>query len=156
MVMSALSTLLNDNIKPLLTSATSRLRQAFPTTSATMSQKSKLKRPADPLTTYSKAVKRCRRESRFIFLDLPGAVRFQIYYELFCGHTIQVCSFNKDHSGDFGKNERCQILLTCKKIATEASSYGEFSHSSLSTQTYLTKPTRPLLIMIDDSEFRCR
>jgi hypothetical protein len=94
------------------------------------------------LQIYSQATLRCRQYKDFFFLDLPGKVRSDIYKALFADHAIPVCSFNKSHLDEFARDERCQILMTCKTIAKEAASYlyyfTKWRINSTSALSYLT------------------
>lgn len=122
--MSAISNLVDDNIKFFLHSCASRLLRKG--SKAAVSAPPGNNMSSLTLKSYSKAVARCRKLHKFLFLYLPKPLRLRIYTELFSNNTIQVCSFAKEHDGEFGENERCQILLTCRTIAEEACGYGKF------------------------------
>ncbi|ETN46086.1 uncharacterized protein HMPREF1541_00270 [Cyphellophora europaea CBS 101466] len=93
-------------------------------------------------TACAKAVSRCRRLHGFFFLDLPKQVRLSIYHELFAGNTLKVCSWLKTYEGEFAAGERCQILLTCSKILSEACGHfyfhNRFEFTSQSSICYFT------------------
>ncbi|RMZ89838.1 hypothetical protein DV736_g2926, partial [Chaetothyriales sp. CBS 134916] len=67
------------------------------------------------------ALIRTKQTHLFHFLDLPGCVRARVYWYIFAGNVVKVCSYNKDKTAKyFSPDERCQILLTCRQIWSEA------------------------------------
>ncbi|RMZ85774.1 hypothetical protein DV737_g491, partial [Chaetothyriales sp. CBS 132003] len=67
------------------------------------------------------ALVRTRQTHSFHFLDLPARVRARVYWYIFAENVVEVCSYNKDKTAEyFSPDERCQILLTCRQICSEA------------------------------------
>ena len=95
---------------------------------------------------YAQAVERCRKEHKFVFLDLPVAVRHRIYSHLFNESVFLVCSFAKDRSlrarDDWPDTARAQILCTCKVILKEATKlmywHTNWRFPSISSLDYFT------------------
>jgi hypothetical protein len=121
--MSNITNFIGDHVRPFVISLAAHLlwrHSRTPQSAALISIMS-----SSATKEYLKAVARCRKFHKVYFLDLPKPIRLRIYTELFSHNTIQVCSFAKEHNGDFGENERCQILLTCKAISKEAVAHGK-------------------------------
>lgn len=143
-VMLALPTfvhhLLADNIRPLFCFLPCHWLRG----STRTLQPSSSTRIMEPLSlaAYRTAVKNCRSFHCFFFFDLPRPVRLEIYRHFFSNNTIQVCSFAKEYEGEFGENERCQLLLTSKRTFREACNslyfYTRWKFVSVSALSYFT------------------
>jgi hypothetical protein len=108
---------------PFVLSTVTSLMSRLPATRSRLAPGT-IHRPAlseEEMAQWSKSLVRCHRHRDFFFLDLPLEVRTLIYTNLFIDNVVQVCSYAKDKtSTSFADNERCQILLTNKKILREA------------------------------------